>query len=426
MTFTNPVSSFAERFELGSSPWVEEAGRYLQSRLSAAGLNGKTYSFGSRWSNPPPHLGYDGGDAGWSATYNSAGVTVKRGPPNPDSLDFCAVGDYNAAVPVATTIFGEDPQIGARAQRESEHRAGAGHLTMRGTLPDQPLANVLHELHDHLARRTIDNVDIDHRITHFGLERHAAELTTNGYTIIERAISEEMADEMAAEINRVQDENPDAPGFRANMLLERGRLFEEAAQHPFVMTLVESLIGRGCLMFQSNCIRKDVGLETHQLHSDYLGPEPFPEYPLEVTSIWALEDWTMEAGPTVVVPGSFSEKRKPIGEEVSATVPLLMPKGSIALWDGATWHTASPRTKAGRRVSLHNAYCRLEMRGVEHYLDIDPEIVARNPPRFSSMCGLDDFYGRNAHTGPDFERMTAMFGAGYGSTALPPEPVESR
>ncbi len=420
MPFTDPVSSFADRFELGSKPWVDEARVYLQSQTAAfRGL--KKYAFGSLWHDTPPHLGFSDGTGGWSATYDGNEVSVEWGPPNPALLDFCAVGDYNAAVPIATTVYGDDPAIGARAQRESQHRAGAGHLQMTGTLPDQPVAQMLHGLHDHLARRTIDNVDIGQRITALGLEKNAAELAENGYTIIERAVSEAMADEVAAAIHQMHDENPGAPGFRANMLLERGRIFEEAAQNPFVLALVEKLIGRGCLMFQSNCIRKTPGLETHQLHADYLGiPEPFPMYPLEVTSIWALEDWTMDAGPTVFVPGSFREKRRPRGDEVTAAVPLLMPKGSIALWDGATWHSASPRTKEGTRVSLHNAYSRLELRTIEHYLDIDPAIVQRNPPRFSALCGLDDFYGRNAHTGPDFDRMMATMGAGYGSAELPP------
>jgi ectoine hydroxylase-related dioxygenase (phytanoyl-CoA dioxygenase family) len=331
------------------------------------------------------------------------------------------VGDYNCAIPVATTVYGDDPEVGARAERESKHRAGAKHLKLVGTVPDAPIMQMLHGLHDHLARRTIDNVDIEQRIAALGLERHAAELAVDGYTIIEKAVSEAMADEVADAIHRIHDENPDAPGFRANVLLERGRIFEEAAQHPLVMALVERLIGRGCLMFQSNCIRKAAGMETHQLHADYLGiPEPFPAYPVEVTSIWALEDWTMDAGPTVFVPGSFREKRRPKADEVTPAVPLLMPKGSIALWDGATWHSASPRTKEGERVSLHNAYCRMELRSLEHYLEIDPMIVQRNPPRFSSLCGLDDFYSRNTHTGPNFERLSAAMAAGYGSADMPP------
>jgi ectoine hydroxylase-related dioxygenase (phytanoyl-CoA dioxygenase family) len=419
MTFTQPVSTLGERFELGSEAWVDEARRYLGEQ--AASLNDVTYSLGSLWTDPPPHLGFDGEPGGWSATFVKGEVTVQWGPPNPDQLDLCAVGDYNAAIPIATTIYGDDPSVRDRAERESRHRARDGHLQMTGTMPGTALGQVLHGLHDHLARRTIDNVDIEHRIHHLGLDRHAAELAENGYTIIEHAVTEAFADDMAAEIHRVHDENPDAPGFRANMLLRRGRLFEEAAQHPFVLALVERLIGRGCLMFQSNCIRKEPGQETHQLHADYLSiPEPFPAYPLEVTSIWALEDWTPEAGPTVFVPGSFREKRRPRGNEVEAAVPLLMPKGSIALWDGATWHAATPRTKEGRRVSLHNAYCRMELRPVEHYLEIDPAIVQRNPPRFSALCGLDDFFCRNTDTGPDFERMMAAVNAGYGSSDMPP------
>jgi hypothetical protein len=421
MAFTQPVSLIDERFELGTQQWVDAARSFLEAEIGARDLAGVRFSVGSRWTDTPPHISFNGGVGGWSVRSSGDGLTVTRGAPEAGSLDLCAIGDYNAAIPVATTVYGDDPGIAQRAERESRHRAGDKHLQINGTLPaNVAVGALLRDLHDHLARRTIDNLDTAHRIQHLGLDKHLAELSENGYTILERAVTEAMADEMSAEIHRVHNENPDAPGFRANMLLQRGRLFEEAAQHPLVMALVERLIGRGCLMFQSNCIRKNPGEETHQLHADYLSiPEPFPEYPVEVTSIWALEDWTAEAGPTVFVPGSFREKRRPRGNEVEAAVPLLMPKGSIALWDGATWHSASPRSKEGQRVSLHNAYSRMELRTVENYLDIDPAIVERNPPRFSALCGLDDFYGRNTHTGPDFERMMAAMGAGYGSSGLP-------
>ena len=96
-----------------------------------------------------------------------------------------------------------------------------------------------------------------------------------------------------------------------------------------------------------------------------------------------------------------------------------MQKGSIAFWHGATWHGAMPRKAPGTRTSLHNAYCRHFMRPLERYDDIDQSIVDRNPPVFSTLCGVDDPFGKSGDTGADFERMRYAASAGYGRTELP-------
>ena len=84
-------------------------------------------------------------------------------------------------------------------------------------------------LHDHLAARTIENPDFEHRVRRLGLERHVRELDEQGYTVIERAVTEAMADELREVVQReVLAHHP----FTTNGLLLRDRLFEEVAQHP--------------------------------------------------------------------------------------------------------------------------------------------------------------------------------------------------
>lgn len=58
------------------------------------------------------------------------------------------------------------------------------------------------------------------------------------------------------------------------------------------------------------------------------------------------------------------------------------------------------------------------MRPLERYDDIDQAIVDRNPPAFSTLCGLDDPFGKSGDTGADFERLRYAANAGYGRTPL--------
>ena len=104
----------------------------------------------------------------------------------------------------------------------------------------------------------------------FGLEDNLADLDDKGYTVLHDAFTPELADELRAEAHRNHDAAPPDTGFRATMLLRRGRLWEYAATHPLVLTLAEYLLGRGCVMYQSDTIIKGPGLDTHPgLHADY-------------------------------------------------------------------------------------------------------------------------------------------------------------
>lgn len=417
-----------ERVEFVSREWISAADRFLSDRVASAAdsLQGVRFAFGERYSNAPPHLDWADDVAGFTVFIEDSRVEVHHRPPI-GAVDLLIEGDYNATLPMAWTPFGDDRSIRARAIREYSHMAGDKAPIFTGDLKATPPAidTILSELHDHLARRTINNPDIDHRIEHYGLEQNAADLADGGWTVLEGAFTDEFATELRDEINRNHDGQPADSGFRATMLLARGRFWEEAAVHPWVLTLAEHLLGRGCLISQSDSIRKTAGQETHPgLHADYsawMVQEPFPEQCLEATAVWAIDDFTPEAGPTVLIPGSFrNRKMAPADATRDGTIMVEMPKGSIAFWHGATWHGAAPRTADGTRVSLHNSYTRNFVRTIERYDDLPSEIIDRNPPVFSTLCGLDDLFGKSTDTGADFERMMYCRAAGYGRRTMAP------
>jgi len=394
-----------ERVELASSEWLAAARTYLEPRVAtnAGRLRGTQLTVCEVYTNPPPHLGY-GDQVAFHIRVDDGVLTV--GPGEVDDVDMKVRADYNQASIAVTAVWEQVPKRRARVLRELKHRAGGDVFEVKGGLdPASPVTEVLSGLHDHMARRTITNPDLAHRATHLGLDRRLDDLSEQGYTVLENAFSNDLADELGDELSRLIGQGP-KPNLTAAMLLARGEIFEEVAVHPWVLTLAEHLVGRGCTLGQSLAFRKAKGIDTHHLHSDYaLIPEPYPPHCLNVTTVWALEDFTETSGPTVVVPRSFKHNRFPTAGSAEDAVKVIMPKGSVALWHGATWHGAAVRDDQGDRLTLHNTYLRLYARTFDCYLDIDPAVLERNPPAVTTLCGLDDMFEKNSFNGTDRERL---------------------
>jgi hypothetical protein len=413
---TTLAAPLNERAELASPHWIAVATDFLCQRTSAVAALTAPFQYSTLFENPPPHLGTDGEPLGYTITFAAGGIeVVATATPDADRFE---VADYNCALPLRWIVYEDNPRA---ACLEHEYRTllGFGLTTPRERTPiPAAVQSVLAALHDHMARRTINNPDIQR------LANNLTELDQQGYTILTGAFSASYADDLRTETDKNHCGRADGASFRATMLLERGRIWEEAAAHPWVLTVVESILGRGCLLYQSDTIVKGPGQETHPgLHSDYSASritEPFPDYCLEGTAVWAIDDFHREHGPTCILPGSTNKRAHvPRGTSQAGTHLLEMDQGSIAFWHGGLWHGSTPRTTPGLRHSLHNAYCRNFIRPLEGYASIDSAIVRRNAPVFSTLCGLDDAFGKSGLVGADFERLGYAARQGYAGSTWP-------
>ena len=264
--FTQPSVGLNERVEYASAEWRAEAQRFLESRCAAH--PGASFSFSAPLDNPPPHL--NGGDEPFGYTVRIADGTVQTETRPRTDVDLFQRGDYNAGLPMAWGVYGDDPTYRERIVREYRHLARDRAGEPVGAMPEDPaLAGLLGEMHDHLARRTLNNPDVAHRVKHYGLERHVAELADTGYTVLEDAFTDEYALALREETHRNHSGRAEDASFRATMLLERGQIWEEAVIHPWVVTLADHLLGRGNLIYQSDTIVKGPGRDTPPgLHSD--------------------------------------------------------------------------------------------------------------------------------------------------------------
>lgn len=226
---TLPISR-SEWVEFASNEWCEEANRYLQEQaaLHPDALDGVEWSVTERWQNAPPHLGFGGNVAGFWFTISGGQIEVGAGPAANAETEID--GDYNSILPIGWTIYDGDAAIQARAQREYGHLSRDKPVKMKGQFPSHPpLLPFLGGLHDHMARRTINNPDVDHRIEQYGLRSHAEELDGQGLTILKSAFTDAMAEELI--------ENAGV-----------GRHWEEMVVHPWVLTLVDQALGEGAVL----------------------------------------------------------------------------------------------------------------------------------------------------------------------------------
>lgn len=221
-----------EWVEFASREWCEEANRYLQEQavLHPDALDGVEWSVTERWQNAPPHLGFADNVAGFWFTISGGKISVGPGPAA--EADTEIDGDYNAILPIGWTIYAGDAEIQARAQREYGYLSRHKPVRMKGQFPSHPpLLPFLGGLHDHMALRTINNPDVEHRIEHYGLRSNVEDLAATGRTVLDSALTDQMADEL-------------------HTVDPCGRHWEEMVVHPWVLTLVDRTFSEGAILVQ--------------------------------------------------------------------------------------------------------------------------------------------------------------------------------
>jgi len=393
-----------DRFEFLSEAWLDEARSFLTKATEQRKDALAPFSLSERFTDAPPHLQLPDNVSAWTARYDGGAIHVARGFDR--KADVVVEGDYQAGLAGAQFVGVLAPGAMKAMRREVAAMHGKNAVRMKGKIENPAAGEILALLHDHLGRKTVENPDLKHRAERQGLTRHIKELEEQGYTVVERAISPEFADEVRAATLRALLPHQ---SFSMNWMLYHGREFEQLVQNPMLMTLIDATLGRGAVIASFSSIRKGTGPGTIPMHTDYAHvPEPYPEFSLTGVGVWALEDWSVEAGPTWIVPGSHKMRRHPrAGEGHNQGVPIVMPKGSVVYFHHGVWHWQGDRSLPGDRVTLHAHFNRGILRSLEPK-KTDVQMLHRNPPRLGEMLGEDDWFDKMSAQGRDYGRFGYM------------------
>ena len=193
-----------------------------------------------------------------------------------------------------------------------------------------------------------------------------------GFHIIENVISREEAEE-AREATLALAESDIANGQdysygegkirRVWAIVGKGSIFRRLIQHPTVIAVWQRTLGQDVIAstFTANIVGPGAPAGGWHIDYPYWAMEPpFPEGALTGQTVWMLDDFTPDNGPTACISGSHKTLRRPEPGEADTKEMAVAtsPKGSVLFTNGAIWHQCLPNRTDGQRVGLLGMYNR--------------------------------------------------------------------
>ena len=247
--------------------------------------------------------------------------------------------------------------------------------------------------------RTVDQATV---------EDLAAKVRTDGWVIIEGAISPELVDAIAEDLHRLERDLGIVPadnlfeGLRTTRiynLLAHGKLYQRVPVHPNVLPVVERVLDEGLLISSLSSIAIGPDESAQPIHSDdQLIPLPKPHPPIICNTMWAITDFTKENGATRLCPGTHLADHSPDLLAAHESIPAEMAKGSVLVWVGSLWHGGGANTTDQRRVGVAMNYCAGFIRQQENQqLGIPLDTIRDFPRRLQELCGFSIYRGLMGH-----------------------------
>ncbi|HJL64248.1 MAG TPA: phytanoyl-CoA dioxygenase family protein [Candidatus Thalassarchaeaceae archaeon] len=225
-------------------------------------------------------------------------------------------------------------------------------------------------------------------------------LRSAGCAVIECLASEELIERVSEEMEPFIKATAFGPDSftgsntrRTGSLIARSLSSHALAAHPIVVEAATSILCEKATSMQlhlTQVIDLGSGAEAQTVHRDQWAWDFFPfaeGWEVEVSTMWALTDFTERNGATRIIPGShkWDDRLKLSYDE---TIPAEMPRGSILLWLGSTYHGGGRNETDTRRTGLNFDYSASFLRQEENqYLACPPEVAATLNPDLAKLIG---------------------------------------
>ncbi|MEU3861026.1 phytanoyl-CoA dioxygenase family protein [Streptomyces sp. NPDC028722] len=222
-----------------------------------------------------------------------------------------------------------------------------------------------------LADLGVDDVKFDPELSR--------QLDEDGFVFLPGIMSRKLLETFRARLDELLAEEGDRAGTevgqeegcdRVSDLVNKGEIFDICYTHPLLLRAVRQVLGND-FKLSSVSSRAVLPGGGHQgLHADWLPGTRDPAGPVlpgryqVCNSQWFLDDFTMENGPTRVVPGSHrwgrtaAEVMRDPAERRPDEKLVLAEAGSVMVFNAHLWHSGTlNRTDRPRRV-MHAYFTR--------------------------------------------------------------------
>ncbi len=258
------------------------------------------------------------------------------------------------------------------------------------------------------------------------IEEINACIDRDGAVILRDVLSEAEVQQIEAELQPYWDATPrgedDFHGHqtqRTGALLARSAKCREMALNEKITGVCDHKLLDNCERYQihvTQAIRIQPGETPQTIHKDkWAWNSILAEIEPQISTMWAITDFTKENGATAVVPGSdkWPNERQPEEHEMTQAE---MKRGSVMIFTGSVLHGGSANVSDGDRMGLLIDYTLGWLRQEENqYLCCPPEIARDFDPELRRLLGYTmatftlGYYSPPLPAGSGIEAVTPEF-----------------
>jgi ectoine hydroxylase-related dioxygenase (phytanoyl-CoA dioxygenase family) len=232
------------------------------------------------------------------------------------------------------------------------------------------------------------------------------QLDERGYVVLESAIDCGFLAELRSRILAVFEEEGERAGHefrteehahRLANLVDKGDVFRRAIVLPRVLECVRHVLGPDIKLSSLNARSADPNAEVGQpLHVDMSAIADERGYWV-CNTVWMLDDFTLENGPTRMIPGSHTWKQRPQDVLADPLAPhpdeimLTGTAGTIAIMNAHLWHGGTANRTSKPRLAMHAFYCRRDKPQQQYQKKLlRQDVQASLSPGLRAILALDD------------------------------------
>jgi hypothetical protein len=246
-------------------------------------------------------------------------------------------------------------------------------------------------------------VDYSEEVAHLPPDSTAGQvievLRSDGCVIIDSFIPAVNLSEVQAELKGLVADAPfggtEFDGFATRRIfdpLARTRILDDLLLHPLLSETVQALIGPAQfgMTILSDIKPGEVAQRLHRDSSIY--PLPLGFGPVELNTIWAIDDFNRTNGATVLSPGSHLLDTSPADYPSIALSRATMAAGAVLFYDGRLVHGAGRNNSSCTRLALIVEHVVRWLRPAENHTLAVPRSIAVTLPE-----PLQELLGYNQH-----------------------------
>lgn len=228
------------------------------------------------------------------------------------------------------------------------------------------------------------------------LDQLADDLEGDGYAVVPDVLDRDEIDAVRAGLAPhfglgMHGRNP-FEGYetqRVYCLVAKSRAFDRLMLDPLMLEVSERVLGPNFLLTATLAIKLEPGESAQDFHYDdifYRFPRPRP--PLSLSTLWAIDEFTIENGATLLYPGSHQWGEGVRREALPGVVTATMSPGSVLVYYGTLVHAGGANTTTSNRLGISIQYAPAWARQQENFMMALGVDGARDlPPRLQELIG---------------------------------------